>query len=540
MPAGTYYARTVVSSAGAYLDELFNEKPCTPSCDVTAGDLITVANAATQGGIDFTLAPNLVRNGRFESATTNWSLFATPDLSYIVSQVTGGVFEYYRVPPPPGTSNQAVIFQVTGVALATEAPLIARFSLGNSSSARKRISVLILDSDFSDLSVCTFWLPPNTPLAPYQMRTHTTKAWTNAAIYFYAASAGTNGGFYRVDDVSLESAPAASSSETVCVDPTAPIPPGDPDGPEMLVNGDFNTGTLAPWGTFGTITQQIVGGVFEFLRPNGTPPAGVVLQITGQALPGNEILTATFDLGNSSTVRKRVTVILHDNNFTDLSACTFWLPPNQLLSTYTYRTFTTQPWANATLSVYPATTGADQWIRLDNVTFRRTPAAVIVGTECIEPGSGAVASTAVVATAGSMPRVPAPGGWLADGFARATEPASSGVDSSWIAVARGTAITTLQLAEPLDLTGARGARLRFHSLLSSVASYAAVQVSTNGVDWVTIRTLDASDDWTLVDIDLGDYAGERVFVRFVFKTAAPAEGEAPAFWRIGDVKFERR
>ena len=108
LPAGNYVARTLVSPAASYLDELFNGKPCTPGCNVTAGDLITVPDGATQIGIDFSLAPNLVKNGRFESGTLNWSLFATPDMSYIVSQVTGGVFEYYRVPPPAGTSNQAV------------------------------------------------------------------------------------------------------------------------------------------------------------------------------------------------------------------------------------------------------------------------------------------------------------------------------------------------------------------------------------------------------------------------------------------------
>ena len=42
-------------------------------------------------------------------------------------------------------------------------------------------------------------------------------------------------------------------------------------------------------------------------------------------MAANQILTATFQLGNSSGVRKRVTVILHDSDFCDLSACTFWL-----------------------------------------------------------------------------------------------------------------------------------------------------------------------------------------------------------------------
>ncbi len=117
-----------------------------------------------------------------------------------------------------------------------------------------------------------------------------------------------------------------------------------------------------------------------------------------------DILTATFQLGNSSAVRKRVTVIVHDYDFSDLSACTFWLAPGQPLSDYIYRTFATEAWTDATVSVYPATVGAEQWIRLDNATFRRTPGTPTVGTECIEPGGGAIAAMPGRARAGPHPR----------------------------------------------------------------------------------------------------------------------------------------
>ena len=119
---------------------------------------------------------NLVRNGSFGSGMTNWQTYATPDLSYVQSDVTSGVFRFNRLSPPPNSSNQAVVFQETGMALPAGAPIQARFDLGNSSSVRKRISVLLLESDFSDLHVCTFWVPPNAPLATYRMRSHTTKA----------------------------------------------------------------------------------------------------------------------------------------------------------------------------------------------------------------------------------------------------------------------------------------------------------------------------------------------------------------------------
>ena len=138
-----------------------------------------------------------------------------------------------------------MVFQNTGSPVAANMALRATFDLGNSSTVRKRISVLIIDSDFSDLSVCTFWLAPGAPLATYAMRTHTTRSWTNATIYFYAATKGADGGFYLLDNVSLTTQPSQSSSRTDCVDPIVPAPPGGAPGPNLLVNGDFATGAAA-------------------------------------------------------------------------------------------------------------------------------------------------------------------------------------------------------------------------------------------------------------------------------------------------------
>jgi hypothetical protein len=334
------------------------------------------------------LGANLVTNGNFGAGTANWNLFATPNITYVSSAVVDGVFEYTRVPPPPGTSNSATVFQNTGQALPAGTALIAQFALGNSSSVRKRISVLVLDHDFSDLSVCTFWLPANLPLSTYSMLTATTKAWANASIYFYAATAGADGGAYRLDDVTLQVQAGGPVTSTLCVDPVAPASINNVGTASLLQNGDFSSGTLAPWNVFGTITHQIAGGVFQFIRPNDTRPSGVVFQATAQAMTANSILTASFRLGNSSAVRKRVTVIVHDSDFSDLSACTFWLAPGQQLASYTYRTYSTKAWSNAMISVYPATTDALQWILLDDVTLQRTPPASAGGTQCLGPPAG--------------------------------------------------------------------------------------------------------------------------------------------------------
>ncbi len=418
---------------------------------------------------------DLIRNGSFDSGTSSWLLFATPDSSYMVSAVVGGVFEFHRLPPPSG-SNQAVIFQRTTGQLQPFARIEASFSLGNTSTVRKRISVLIQDADFSDLFVCTFILEPNAPLRTYTMVTHTTKNWADATIAFYAASAGANGGNYQLDNVSLRYQATGPTDETLCGDPTAPAPPGGAPSGNLLTNGDFGAG-LPPWGTFGQISFQIAAGVFEFIRLAGTP-AGVVLQNTNQPMAQRDIITATFDLGNSSSARKRVTVLIHEGDFTDLVACTFWLPPATPLQTYTIRLFATKIWGNATFSLYGATVGPDQWIRLDNASVQRTPAQSIGGTECYEPGAlplapGARASAARGVGTARGPRVSAQ---------PSAAPLSGG--TSPLATSAGVVLWVPPSDRP-----------------------SLVQMSVDGFAWETLAIIEPSDDWIRVDVETGTAKG---------------------------------
>jgi hypothetical protein len=323
---------------------------------------------------------NMLQNGDFGAGTSNWQLWEIPD---IVAGVVGGVMQFYRQSPTTTASGQAVVYQHTGVPIGAGVPLSAQFDLGNSSSARKRLTVLILDASFGDLHACTFFLAPNAPMRTYAMRTHSNQPWANTAIYFYASTGGSDGGNYQIDNVSLAYDPAASTSRTDCVDPTAPVPPGGDSSANLLINSDFQTGALAPWGVFGNITWQVSAGVFEFYRPVSTPPAAVLFQAVGPIGAG-QILTATVQLGNSNGQRRRVTVLLNDVDFTDLTACTFWLPAGAPLDTYTMRTFTTRPWTNAMISIYSATSGVLPWVQVDNATLQTTPTSVALGTECFE------------------------------------------------------------------------------------------------------------------------------------------------------------
>jgi glucose/arabinose dehydrogenase len=329
---------------------------------------------------------DLIDNGTFDGALqpngvpVEWGTWAQPALTDIVFTTEGGRMNFLR---PPG-STQAVVLQNTGVPVPALGPIDARFDVGNSDGVRKRISALIHDEDFSEVTVCTFWLDPFTAPRTYRMRTHATEPWTGATISFYAATAS-GGGFYQLDDVSMRLEPAQSASRTICDDPQAPAGGGS-EGGELLANGGFDAG-LVGWGLYGEIVAQVVSGVAEFFRPPGTP-AGTLLQPTGTPIAQDQRLLASFRQGNSSGVRQRITVLIHDRDFSDLHACTFYLPAGQALSAFSMLTYATASWTDATVSFYPATAGASpshEWLRLDDVSLTRVTTTT-AGTECVEPG----------------------------------------------------------------------------------------------------------------------------------------------------------
>jgi hypothetical protein len=447
-------------------------------------------------------APNLITNGTFSSGTSSWSVFASP-ASAIEFRVNNGVFEWNRT---TDASTQAAILQNTGVSIA-HSPVEATFDIGNSANTRQRMSVLVLDADFSDVSVCTFWLDAFAPLRTYRMRTHPTKPWTNAAIYFYAAttaSQASHGGFLRLDNVTLSVNATGSDTSTECVDPTVPPPPGGVESASLVLNGDFNQG-MSFWQTYGTITSAVAGGVFLFIRNPGQP-AGVMFQQTGASVAPNEFLTARFDLGNSSLVRKRVTVVVHANDFSDLAACTFWLPPSLPRLPFVMRMRATRAWnpgplTGATLSVYGATVGADVWMELDNVTLTRSPGAAIQGTECIEPDLGAASTAATTASS------------------RASIAATPGA-----AAPRTT-----------DANGSAGALGGVTSWMADASAPIEVQTSRDGEHWLTVARVPPGGDWTDVELALGEVQGEAVRVRLVY--ALPAA--TPAGWRVISLRIVR-
>ena len=364
--------------------------------------VITVTVTDTNGGsastsFDLNVFPSgsnqLINNGQFSSpignGTGNWGVFGSPTPGAIQYRLNSGVFEFYRV---AGTA-QAVVLQNTQTPLVNGTPLVARVDLGNSSAIRKRVVVLLHDTDFSDSLTCSFWIEPSTPLSTYRMRGRITEAWTAATMSIYASSAD-SAGYLRVDNVELYQVPGLPTNETLCIEPTVPTGSGV-DGANIVTNGGFTTGGTtipAPWVKFAA-PNAATSGVFrvqsnvaEFYRVPGSTSA-VVYQNTGTAIAQNSIIEARFDLGNSSPVRKRAVILLHNSDFSDLQVCSFWLNGNTPMTTFVMRTYNGRAWPNASISVYVSPGDGQGWLRLDNVQMLLRPTKTIVGTECLLPGS---------------------------------------------------------------------------------------------------------------------------------------------------------
>jgi parallel beta-helix repeat protein len=157
-------------------------------------------------------------------------------------------------------------------------------------------------------------------------------------------------------------------------------------GANLITNGGFDNGSnISPWVPFDAIAWNVNAGVFNFHMNVGGASA-VVLQQTNIPLSADSTLEIQFSMGNSSVARKRFLVLVHDGDFSDSAACSFWIAPGTTPLTYTMKMRTTEAWTNATLSIYVSRPGDGLGsLNLDNVSMFYRPAENIDGTFCTDP-----------------------------------------------------------------------------------------------------------------------------------------------------------
>jgi RHS repeat-associated protein len=359
---------------------------------------------------------NVVTNGDFTQVDGNgnpvsWGIYSQGGPAHW--WLDNGI-KFYRT----GAAWQAVVLQYTGLELPDGAPLEATFTMGNTDTVKKRLLMLIHNDTSDDLAACSFWLDANQTPQAYTMRMHTTKAWTNATISFYAAEANapSSQGAYHLNNVTLEWRPAGNSAKTECVDPLVPTEGDIADIKNLIVDADFDY-TYQGWWTFQGQDAVWVNEPgqprAEFRRKTSTPPPAVRQShpTWSGVVPARQRVQLTFELRNQRTTRQRVNVTLQDASGGAMAFCTFWLPPSMLeKELFAMTTYAAAEWPALELVVSPQTVGEPQdegWIQFDTVILRKTDRPM-PGTECWEPGSFTVDPTGFIVSEWPQPPAPVP------------------------------------------------------------------------------------------------------------------------------------
>ncbi|MDZ4765327.1 MAG: spherulation-specific family 4 protein [Chloroflexota bacterium] len=157
---------------------------------------------------------NFIGNGAFTTSIGGWSSF------YAIEVAWNSGRAFITPLARPDESPGGVFFQSTHVVVNVGVQLEALIELRNASGTRKRATILLHDADFSDLQVCTFWIPADNVSYRYRIETFAGEAWQNATLSIYPS--GTLGGGLFIDQVVLRTQPTLNELQTRCHDPNAP------------------------------------------------------------------------------------------------------------------------------------------------------------------------------------------------------------------------------------------------------------------------------------------------------------------------------
>jgi thermitase len=299
---------------------------------------------------------NLIANGTFSAGLANWGTWnATAAASSGVLAITRNA----------GTADGG-FWQQMGFALPANAPVELRLQLGNGASVPKSIDLVVRSSTWSGFAICSFTLPPNTPLQNVTMRLRTNAAWPMIVLQGYLAPADGLMGVL-IDNVDLRYQPGMAVTNTEC-SLSAPV------GPNLISNGDFSNG-LNNWGTWNS-TATGAGGLMTIARGPGTADGGFWQQV-GNSFPANTPLELTVQLGNSSSVLKNVTLVLRRPDWSEFYTCNINLPPNWPLQQVTMRIRTGSAWPALVYQGYLAPADGLMGVRMDNVELRVRPGMVV-------------------------------------------------------------------------------------------------------------------------------------------------------------------
>ena len=336
-----------------------------------------------QGGKDFSLAPNLVAERPVPRQGTA-QLVAVCHAGHELHRVErdGRRVPVRRVPRRPGTIEPGGGVPGDGLAVARQRGARDASSIWEHDTVRKRISVLVHDERLHrpvGLHVLVARRARRLRHVSRCARTRRRPGRTRRSPSTRAHAPGNRTG--SISSTTCRCAPCrrVRRPRRRASIPTAPAAAGRRGWPDLAASTATSRRAVAPVEPRSARSAaRSTGGVFEFIKLAGTP-AGVVLQATGAGDDGR-IRSADGELPAREQQRRAQARDRASCTTTTSRTCrparSGWrrasrCPPTRIGRSRRRR------WTNATLSVYPATIGPDQWIRLDNVTLKRTPSAAI-------------------------------------------------------------------------------------------------------------------------------------------------------------------
>ncbi|HLA45102.1 MAG TPA: hypothetical protein VJZ27_16775, partial [Aggregatilineales bacterium] len=489
---------------------------------------------------------NVVLNGDFSNGLNGWNFYNIDSQT-----VQNGILEVATAQSPNA------VYQAMSTSLPTDAPVEATIQFNNTDTADKLVRLVIHSDTWANYFVCEFTIAGNNPgLQTYTMRGITDRAWNNAGIDIYEDTASGQG-VLQVDNVSVQYKPGLSVTTTECVSP-APLVTVAPDRslPETRVEAE-NEAVVNRSGTWITYTSEVASGG-AYVYNSGATGENLSLRFAGEQLVLEYIqhpalgiaaievdgeIVQTFTLRGEQAFGKQIhlrDLADGDHNLRILSLEGMMAIDAILVS----EVLTPEQLPTDATDVVERPTAMPSDSN-DNEPLLNADSSELLGRPDSEPDPIEVPTeTPNIPAAPLTPPIleslddsasnwSGSGSWILTGDADA-----DGNGAGWQASA-GVEPAVLNFRPMLDLRSVPNPVLRFQTNLIGAYSNASVEVSFDGVTWISVAVLSPADAWQTAVVDLNTYRGQMIALRFVWNSRLPQPGDAGVdMWLLDEVRIE--
>lgn len=167
-------------------------------------------------------------------------------------------------------------------------------------------------------------------------------------------------------------------------DPAPSVLARAPRRANLLANGAFDTGDLAPWLVRQGTTAQIDKGMLSLHREPGTPGWSGIEQYIPYVLDAGSPFEITLNLGNTGNTTRTVEISLRSvqSPATGYTRCAFTLPPNTAPATYWLRGRAGYRWSNFVLAISVSPADGKPAVMVDDVSVVYRPGMAVGPVGC--------------------------------------------------------------------------------------------------------------------------------------------------------------